>query len=260
MMRPTAAIVLALVACGHGATQRDGAFDPLFERHVGSTRADRMALAPFENPAGVRYHMARHVDDLRDVEQLLIANKLVEAKTRAFLLTRPATEATESGRVTDAAVALTEARSIGEACHREARVAQACAECHSRTPHLPLFARAPHAPPLGDSSESRMARHRWAVDRLWEGMVGAQDAAWYGGLEVLATTPPPTSSREDTLALGTLLRRRARDAQAMRAMETLDDRARVYGEILVTCAACHDAAKRADLTAGSERDRRGSAR
>lgn len=39
-----------------------------------------------------------------------------------------------------------------------------------------------------------MARHLWATDRLWEGMVGGDDDAWRDGLDVLAAAQSSLSS------------------------------------------------------------------
>ena len=85
-----------------------------------------------------------------------------------------------------------------------------------------------------------MARHAWAVDRLWEGMIGGGDHRWELGVAALGDTPLPFSPRSDAPILAARLQRLAKRAHAMRMGETLDDRMRTYGEILVTCAACHD--------------------
>jgi hypothetical protein len=189
--------------------------------------------------------MARHFDDLRVVEQLLIANKLDDARTRAFLLTRPVTDPgmapwdVQSKRVIAAAFELTKAPTIDAACRSEARVAEACAECHARVQKLPVFPAAPTLPADRATIETKMARHQWAADRLWEGMVGASDGPWYAGLDVLATTPVPWAPADDAAGRAKHLREVARAAQGQRSTETLHDRAVAYGEIMVTCAACH---------------------
>ena len=84
-----------------------------------------------------------------------------------------------------------------------------------------------------------MARHAWAVDRLWEGMIGPDDDRWAAGLDVLAATPLPFTPLTDAPALAAGLRELARAQLANRSATGLDDRARAYGEILVMCAACH---------------------
>ena len=203
--------------------------------------------ARFDKPAMVRFHMQRHVDDLREVERLLLAGKLEEGKTRAFLLTNVAPDpgmdrwATEIEAMTTAATALVASPSLDEAVRREARVAEACASCHVRTQSLPVF-REPAAVRADDGTrEARMIRHQWAADRLWEGIVGGANPPWRAGLDVLAATPVPFSPGTDAPALAAQLQERARSALAkyIDGSETLDERARLYGEMLATCAACH---------------------
>ena len=61
-----------------------------------------------------------------------------------------------------------------------ARMGTACGNCHRITdggPHL----RIEEAPPLTSAPEGHMNRHVWAVDRLWEGIIGPSDAAWAAG-------------------------------------------------------------------------------
>jgi cytochrome c553 len=239
-------LAIALTGCGHATAPPGDGFDSFGSRHA--ARPDRPQPPPrpqFERPASVRFHMERHFDDLRVVEELLVAGQFDDARTRAFLLTKPASDPgmaawdDDSRRVVEAAIALTKASRTDEACRRAARVAKACADCHVHVQKLPMFRASPALPPDEATADARMARHQWAVDRLWEGMLGASDQRWYAGLEVLGRTPLPFSPQRDAIGLANHLQQLARDAQTKRGSETLDSRATVYGEILVTCAACH---------------------
>jgi cytochrome c553 len=190
----------------------------------------------------VRFHMQRHFDDLRTIERRLIAGKLDEARALAHLLARPARDPglgpwqAESRPVIEAALALASASTIEEACKRAPRVSAACAGCHLRAQASPVF-RSPPPPPDLPTRDARMARHLWATDRLWEAMVGSGEPAWRGGLDVLAETAMPFTTKETSR-----LARRLQDlAQDARARSAIDDRAAAYGELLVTCAACHTA-------------------
>jgi cytochrome c553 len=201
--------------------------------------------ARFDDPAMAHYHMRRHFDDLRMVEQLFMAGKVDEGATLAYLLVRQTDDPgmlpwqPQSKAVADAALALTTAESVDEGLRQVARVAEACAECHAHAQSLPLFAPAPDVPPNKPSREARMARHAWATDRLWEGMIGPNDDRWKAGLDVLAATPLPFAPLNDAPALADRLQQLARDQLAQRSTTLLHDRAIAYGEILVTCAACH---------------------
>ncbi len=191
-----------------------------------------------------RYHMARHFNDLQDIQRLLVANKLEDARTRAFLLTRPPRDdgltllAAESQAVEDAASALVQAPSVPDACRLTARVAQACAGCHVHVPRPLSLARPPAEPSPEPTLEVRMQRHQWAADRLWEGVVLGDERRWRQGLEVLAMRPVPMPKGD-----GLAHRLQAMAVDSLGRLEQRSDtyalRAQAYGEMLVTCAACH---------------------
>ncbi len=203
--------------------------------------------AKFENPGAVRFHMARHFDDLHTIEQDVVAGDLDDAKALGFGVAQPAIDPgmapweRESKQVTDAAMALANAPSLDEACRRAARVAVACANCHLHAGKLPTLAPPPPLPRDQPGVDARMARHQWAVDRLWEGMVMPSDAQWRRGLEVLAETPLPFSAvtQHDAQALADRLQALAREQLATSGDALLDTRAAAYGEMLVTCTGCH---------------------
>jgi mono/diheme cytochrome c family protein len=229
-----AVLALAWVGAERSATGEPG--DPARQPPA----SPHLAHAPM-----VRYHMQQHVRELRSVEQMLVDGHLAEAKALAFMLAKPEADpgmapwAAEAHATAAAARGLAAARTIDEGLRYEVLVAEACAGCHLRAQQLPLFAAPPRVPPDQPTPAARMARHQWAVDRMWEGLVGADDARWRAGLDVLAMTPAPFSSRTAAPALATELQERARAARARRATETLGARTTAYGEMLVTCAACH---------------------
>lgn len=85
-----------------------------------------------------------------------------------------------------------------------------------------------------------MARHLWATERLWEGIVGGSEESWQQGLDMLAASPleAPQITGE-RVGIARRLQKLADQARAKRRLDTPTERARVYGEILVTCASCH---------------------
>ena len=224
-MREYLLLVLTAAACGRPASG-----DPV--------RLDR--------PAVTRYHMARHFGDLLDITHLLLAGKLEDARTRAFLLTRPPKDdglselAAESQAVEDAAAALGQAPSITDACRLTAKVAQACASCHVQMPRVLRAPPPPEEPPAEATLDVRMQRHQWAADRLWEGVVMGDERRWRQGLEVLAMRPVPMPKGD---GLARRLQAMAIDSlgQLEQRSDTYATRARAYGEMLVTCSACHRA-------------------
>ena len=191
-----------------------------------------------------RLHMHENFDLLRAIERLLIAGKLDEAKRFASAISE-APDAPAHGpwaayvvTVRDRAAALAVTPTLDQACRLEASLAGACAACHAEVGVTPEF-RAFPLPPDKTTVEGRMRRHRWAADRLWEGIVGGADEPWRAGLDVLAAKPldwgPPSSDRA---IRARALQRLALDARKQRT-PTIESRTTAYGEMLVTCASCH---------------------
>jgi cytochrome c553 len=203
--------------------------------------------ADFEHDMMVRYHMHGSLDLLRAIDRLLLHNHLDEARALARSIAEaPAAPdlgawATQAQAVRERAAALASAPSIDEACRREARLGEACATCHVATHVQPEFHTPPALPPDLDTIPARMARHRWAADRLWEGLVGGDDAPWQAGLEVLAAAPLRWPELGERKGLARLLQRLAEQARQRGATAGPAERATTYGEMAVTCAACHAA-------------------
>lgn len=194
----------------------------------------------------MRFHMHHNFDLLRAIERLLIRGKLDEAKRFAAAIA--AAEAPAHGpwaahtvAVRDRATALARATTVVDACGKSAKLAAACAGCHVELGVAPELSPFPPAPPDKPTVDARMARHRWASDRLWEGIMGGADDPWRAGLDVLAAPALEWA----TFAPGradhaTKLRRLAISARKTKRLG-LEARAAAYGEMLATCAACHTA-------------------
>jgi cytochrome c556 len=128
------------------------------------------------------------------------------------------------------------ARSVG-------RLGAACGTCHvalNGGPHVNV----PSLPPIpaaGSPPEAHMNRHAWASERLWEGLIGPSEGSWTVGAAALdgpALDFGPASNRPpqaDELAA------KVHDlAVSARQAHTLQERATVYGQLLQTCAECHE--------------------
>jgi hypothetical protein len=121
------------------------------------------------------------------------------------------------------------------------RMGMACGACHTAVNGGPRI-NVDMAPPASSDPARTMARHAWAVDRLWEGIIGPAPAAWASGAAVLAAPgldlgpPGNRPAQADELA-----RRVPELGQAAKAAKTPRDRAEVYGHLLQTCALCHEA-------------------
>jgi len=210
---------------------------------------DAPPSARFEHDMIVRFHMHESFDLLRAIEKLLIRGRLDEARSFARGISDAPDEpglgawSRPAALVRERAAALATARGVDEACRRAAQLADACAGCHGESGASPEFRSPGQIPADRPTIEARMARHLWATDRLWEGIVGGADDAWRAGLDVLSTTPLPASGlAKQQSAFGRKLQRLAEQARLRQATDTAQDRARSYGEILVTCSGCHAAA------------------
>lgn len=211
--------------------------------------APRREVPPRADYDLMRLHMHQSFDLLRAIERLLIRGQLEPARRLAAAIAA-APDAPAHGPwaahtvlVRDRAGALARATTVEDACAREAQLAAACAGCHVELGVAPEFAEHPAAPPDEPTVAARMRRHRWAADRLWEGIVGGAEEPWRAGLDVLAAPPLQWAKlAPGRAAHASKLRQLAANALSNPRLD-LDARANAYGELLATCAACHTAAE-----------------
>jgi len=117
------------------------------------------------------------------------------------------------------------------------RMGVACAACHTALEADVKFP-VELPPPSSTNPAVQMRRHAWAVDRLWEGLAGPSNAAWIAGLGALTGMPVDFGGNEQANRLAA----RVQDL-GVQAREVTNPgrRADVYGDLLETCALCHDA-------------------
>ena len=214
-------MLFVVFGCARAPEQR---VDELGQLHVEGEHGDT-------NPR-LRSDMHVHFEDLRHIGHLLRAGRLPEAKAVAFWLTRairdPRVHGPEHERMQTAARDLSTAPTLAAALRNQARIAVACGDCHARTGARGAFERNTIAPRDDQTSASQLRRHRWAADRVWDGVVGASEVQWRAGLEVFAHEMAVSRVRE----------------VATRALANpADDRAQHYGDLLVSCTSCHPATR-----------------
>ena len=93
-----------------------------------------------------------------------------------------------------------------------------------------------------------MARHSWAADEMWIGLVWKSDARFRHAVEVWNATPlaqPHTADDKRFTPEVLALEDRVHDLaeQAASKMEP-NRRGALYGEMLATCSACHALVRR----------------
>lgn len=134
---------------------------------------------------------------------------------------------------------------LPDAARDTARMAAVCGLCH-RSAGAPVALFMPAlVEQAGDLTSNRMKRHKWAIDRLWDGLVAPSDTAWRVGAEVLLDAPlvPGDVAADGPIEPGLAQRigRVHRLAGAARGARQPGERAALMGELLGTCAGCHRA-------------------
>jgi hypothetical protein len=121
-----------------------------------------------------------------------------------------------------------------------ADLAVACGQCHLDRGGPKAWIGTP--PPEGTALTERMQRHAWATERLWDGLTVPSSEAWQAGAKALSTTPFPAEILKQGGVHG---RSAAGDFGKLvvkaPTAKTLEERAALYAELLVTCGGCHRA-------------------
>jgi cytochrome c553 len=122
-------------------------------------------------------------------------------------------------------------------------MARVCGQCHREQGHsLELRdVQVETHTPKSDQIGSRMFRHAWAAERMWEGLMAPSEQSWRAGSMALAHAPArapkvPSPVPEDFALELSALRDLGLRASAA---ESLDERTDVYGLTIATCAHCH---------------------
>lgn len=132
-----------------------------------------------------------------------------------------------------------------------AAMTRVCGECHEQQGHrLALFPEeVTTKTPKTDDFSTRMHRHAWGSERLWEGLMAPSDQAWQAGAAALAHAPiktpklPAGAPKDFATSLAKLRDLGLRASQATSAQE----RSNLYALTLAMCADCHSQAAIAGL-------------
>lgn len=136
---------------------------------------------------------------------------------------------------------LAHAKTVQQAASGAAHLAGACGGCHTAIGARPEFGDAME-PSEDDDVRARMERHQWAVDRMWEGIVGPSDEAWTQGASVFVGAPgcegdfPEGEAGERKRLLCESVANLGRQAAGT---PPGPERVTVYGDFLATCSGCH---------------------
>lgn len=191
--------------------------------------------------------MRTHFQDALAVRRAVVAGKPEDASRYAMLLALspsgpelPAAWIALAQRMQVDARRIARAKSATQAAAATADLAADCGRCHAKLGGPKLAS--PALPTDESTLESRMRRHQWASERLWEGLAVPSNEAWQRGAQGLGENPFPLEiSRADSKAV----RDAANDFTALVGSAptriTTEERVALYAELLVTCGACHRA-------------------
>jgi hypothetical protein len=140
----------------------------------------------------------------------------------------------------DSARRIRQSSDLSEAAASTADIGRACGLCHTavRGPKITVEA----APAFDSSVPSRMRRHQWATERLWEGLYVPSDQAWNAGAGALDMDPfPGEALKKGGVHARSAASRFTATAKTLAQAKTSEARGAAYAEILSTCGPCHEA-------------------
>lgn len=259
LLTSTASVLLSLSCSGKtepapGTPRPDSPSPPAKAgSHAEDIAPPAPAVAVSPGPVTVRMH--EHLMLIEAVKHATIAGDVGKIKETA----EPLADAAEQTTLPDVwqphvravnlqAKAVMDAPDLAGAARGAALMAERCGACHDASSARVVFD-SMGAAPAGSGAAPHMLRHQWALDRLWEGLVGPDDARWIAGAEALSDAPlaPTDATDKGAGAIAEIARLAdATHALGLEAREAKGEaRAPIYGELLTTCQACHTLATKA---------------
>lgn len=211
-------------------------------------RSEPPPLPGPDDPEPLHTRMHAHYNTLRDIHRALLFGDLRKARRLALDLDDMSAPGHLPGwdayaaRIRDAASNLNRTRSAPRARRLVAELAVRCGDCHEESADVSRFVAGPE--PFDDGSAAgRMARHEWAAESVWLGLIGPAPDLWRDGLTALAEPPLLPDAFTDDRArhrkVDTLSRRLVGMAARARALDGDEAQGRAFAEMLEVCAGCH---------------------
>lgn len=137
---------------------------------------------------------------------------------------------------------IAEAPDLATAAAATAGLALECGRCHKANGASPRFV---ESDPRVAASGPRphMLEHQWAAERMWEGLIGANETTWNRGVTGLAVAPLGQDEIFTNATATERIAALAADVHTLGAdgkrVQSWPERATVFGHLLATCATCH---------------------
>lgn len=194
-------------------------------------------------------HMHEHYTSVTEIQSAIIRGDLAAVREPAQWLAEhpapievPAEWKPHLEAMRSAARAALEATDFTAAATAASQMAHACGNCHTAnniSGQFPWLT----TPEDEIGNLAHMQRHQWAADRMWEGLVGPSEDAWYQGTKLLLEGPLSAEklNTEDDNAnsIGRMARRVHELAANGKVEYEALAKAKIYAEFLAVCAACH---------------------
>ncbi len=196
-------------------------------------------------------HMHEHVNSVNDIRTAIIAGRLAGVREPANWLANHETVDGLPGNwrafVTafrEQAVRVERAQSLVAAAMATSNLALTCAGCHAANDVKIEFERVEKPPNDLDDIATHMQRHRWAADRMWEGLYGPSERSWNEGVDMLLDVPLQPAEIKGTHGashgeLGPMAREVHLLGSRGIGAHLPEQRVQIYSHYLSLCASCH---------------------
>ncbi len=243
--RATMAIVLAAMTVS--CQKSDGSTRTGSEPRTSSTTPPAGAETARQT-ATVKTRMSEHFSKATEAKTAVVRAELDRARLAASSLAE--SEWTPHLRpdwrpymhtMQEAARSVAHAADNGQASQGIGRIGEACASCHVAVGGPKLAVQEP--PDARSHAEFQPMLHVWAVDRMWEGLIGPSQESWRRGAAILVDAPFEPAVRIATREVPpevTVLANRVHELGRRARMVDVDRRGAVLGDVLTTCATCHE--------------------
>jgi cytochrome c553 len=231
---------ISIIACGSGQTVTAPA---------PSEAPQDETKAPATPEATALTDMHGHFEDINAIQLALISGNLISARALAknvrLGFAGPSPEGWEPfiARSVASAEMLEVTDDLEMAARLASIMASTCGDCH-RAQDLVVISHVAIAPPKEeDRLTNFMTQHRWAADRMWEGIIGPSDEAWQAGARALQNTELTKEDIDQRIVvtpyIEEMLVQIRIDAAAASSTEDSEERQKLYGRFLSGCASCH---------------------